>query len=287
MVKPTRPVLRYHGGKWRLAPWIISHFPAHRIYVEPFGGAASVLLRKQRSFHEVYNDLDEDIVNVFRVLRDPALAEDLRERCYLTPFSRVEFFACYEPTDDPVERARRTIASTFMAHGSTARKLNGTGFRAKAVRRNSTGSKDWSGWPHQVGAFVDRMRGVTVECRPALEVIAQQDDPQTLFYVDPPYPLTTRSAARGRSHAERAYRHNMEDSEHRELAEVLHGIDGMAVVSGYACPLYDEELFPDWKRVERQANTDGGGLRQEVLWISPTAQHLDLFARNIDMELDK
>jgi DNA adenine methylase len=246
------------------------------VYVEPYGGAGSVLIRKARSHHEVYNDLDEEVVNVFRVLRDPAMAAALQEACYLTPFSRTEFFACYEPTDDQVERARRTIAASFMAHGSTARKLNGTGFRAKAVRRNSTGPKDWAGWPEQVPAYVERLRGITIENRPALEVIAQQDDPTTLFYLDPPYPLTTRTSARGRSHSERAYHFNMTDDDHRELAEVLHGIQGKAVVSGYACRLYDEELFPDWKRVERQANTDGGGLRQEVLWISPSAERLQL-----------
>src|ERR1019366_6851067 len=101
---PRRPIVRYHGGKWMLAPWIISHFPPHQIYVEPFGGGGSVLLRKSRCFAEIYNDLDGEIVNVFRVARDHG--PELLRRMELTPFSRVEFFDSYEPTEDPIEQAR-------------------------------------------------------------------------------------------------------------------------------------------------------------------------------------
>ena len=89
----TLPEKRYHGGKWRLAPWIIEHFPPHRVYVEPFGGAASVLLRKPRSYAEVYNDRWSDVVNVFRVLRDPVRAAALKRLIALTPFARDEFAA--------------------------------------------------------------------------------------------------------------------------------------------------------------------------------------------------
>ena len=116
--KAKRPMLRYHGGKWRLAPWIISVFPEHRIYVEPYGGGASVLLRKARSYAEVYNDLDGEVVNVFRVVRDHGPC--LKEKLYYTPFSRDEFKRSYEETDDPIERARRTIARSFMGFGSNA-----------------------------------------------------------------------------------------------------------------------------------------------------------------------
>ncbi|CAB5540684.1 DNA adenine methylase [Citrobacter werkmanii] len=112
------PAIRYHGGKFRLASWIISHFPDHRCYVEPFGGAASVLLKKKQSEAEVYNDLDGDVVNLFRVLRDPVSSQALIDACALTPYSRVEFRCAYEPTDDPIEKARRLIVRATMGFGS-------------------------------------------------------------------------------------------------------------------------------------------------------------------------
>lgn len=99
------PAIRYHGGKFRLANWIISHFPDHRCYVEPFGGAAGVLLQKPRSYAEVYNDLDGDVVNLFRVLRDPLLNQRLQDACVLTPYSRDEFCAAHQETADQVEVA--------------------------------------------------------------------------------------------------------------------------------------------------------------------------------------
>ncbi|KKK66940.1 hypothetical protein LCGC14_2959050 [marine sediment metagenome] len=269
---PGRPIMRYHGGKWRIAPWVISHFPEHRIYVEPFGGAGSVLLRKPRSFAEVYNDLDGDVVNVFRVLRDHDQAQRLRTLLELTPWSRQEFWLCYEPTDDPIERARRTIARSFMAHGSTHRRAHRTGFRAKNYRRNQTGAGDWRNFPGQIPAFVERLQGVTIECRPAIEIILQQDTADTLHYVDPPYVLNTRSSIRCQSERDgwRAYVHNLTDDEHESLAEVLRSLDGMVVLSGYPSPLYDE-LYKGWSSIERSALADGGMKRLEVLWLNEAA----------------
>src|SRR3954470_24963100 len=106
MTALIRPALRYHGGKWKIAPWIISHFPPHRIYVEPFGGAASVLLRKHRAYAEVYNDLDDWAVNLFRLLGDEQSAERLRRLLELTPFARTEFECgreLGEASGDPIE----------------------------------------------------------------------------------------------------------------------------------------------------------------------------------------
>lgn len=277
MVKPTRPVLRYHGGKWRLAPWIISHFPAHRIYVEPYGGAASVLMRKTRSYAEVYNDLDGEVVNVFRVLRDPELAEGLTELLRLTPYSRDEFGLAYEHSDDPVEQARRTLFRAGAGFGSVAASGRKTGFRDNSMRSGSTPAHGWSRFPEQVAHFVSRLAGVVIDNRPALHVIQRHDSPDTLFYVDPPYPFSTRTPT---AKWDRIYRHEMEEEDHRALAEVLHTANGAVVISGYGCPLYDDDLYPDWQRVERRANGAGktGSVRRtEVLWISPNCESPTLF----------
>lgn len=272
LMTARRPLLRYHGGKWRIANRIISHFPAHRIYVEPFGGGAGVLLRKERSFAEVYNDLDGEVVNVFRVMRDEDLAAKLQHGLELTPWARDEFRLAYEFSADPVERARRMIARTFMAFGSTARRLNRTGFRSRAYRQNQTGPADWRNYPDNIPFFLDRLRGVTIENRNAIEIIEQQDSLDTLFYCDPPYVHSTRTALahKGGSN-DCAYAHEMTDDNHRELAAVLHQVKGMVVISGYSCPLYDEELYPDWQRIAFHAVADGGQKRQEVLWRSPAA----------------
>lgn len=270
MIVPRRPVLRYHGGKWRIAPWIISHFPAHRCYVEPYGGAASVLMRKPRAYFEVYNDLDADVVNVFRVLREESSATRLVRLLELTPFAKREFFDSYEPTEDPVERARRTIVRCFMGHGTTSRRKGRTGFRGKSKRGwGTTGAGDWMTWPPQVTAFVDRLRGVVIEERPACELIRLHDDEDVLFYVDPPYPLSTRSSMRSERDAGRAYAVDMTDDDHRQLARVLATTRGMVVVSGYACDLYDQELYAGWQRETRHAMADHGQARIECLWIKP------------------
>lgn len=254
---PQRPILRYHGGKWLLAPWILSHFPEHRVYVEPFGGAASVLLQKKRSYAEVYNDLDGEIVNLFRVARDQG--EEIREMIELTPFSRLEFEDSYNQSDDPLEQARRTVVRSFMGFGSNSHN-KATGFRSNSNRSGTTPAQDWRNWPAEFGAIIDRLRGVVIECRDALEVMAAHDGEQTLHYVDPPYVAASRDLGGD-------YRHEMDDTQHRELASFLRTLKGMIVVSGYPSKLY-LEIFDGWRSVSRTAYADGGRHRVEVLWFS-------------------
>lgn len=266
MSQSTRPALRYHGGKWRLAPWIISHFPAHRVYVEPYGGAASVLLRKKRSYAEVYNDLDGEIVNLFRVLRDPAQGRELTRLLKLTPYARTEFEASYLTDGDPIEQARRTVIRSFMGFSSTLTGTWTTGFRANCTRSGSTPAHNWRGYPDALEGIIERLRGVVIESQPALRVLARYDTPKTLHYIDPPYPSSVRS----KRWSGNAYRYEMSDDDHRQLAEALHNLQGMVVIGSYPCDLYDK-LFPTWQRVQRIAYADKAGRRTEALWLSPSA----------------
>lgn len=269
---PTRPVLRWHGGKWVLAPWIIAHFPAHRIYVEPYGGAASVLLRKPRAYAEVWNDLDGQVVNLFRVLRDPDLAPQLVEALRLTPFARAEFEASYGPADDPVEGARRLIVRSFMGFGSDGHNTEvKTGFRADAKRSGTTPAHDWVNYAQVLPAAVERLKGVVIEQRPALQVMDSHDRKDTLHYCDPPYPPETRSTkSRKRGDRYHAYAHEMTADDHAALLAHLKTLKGMVVLSSYPSKLYDGELA-GWHRVERAARADGARPRTEVLWMNLAA----------------
>jgi DNA adenine methylase len=253
---PTRPIVRYHGGKWILAPWIISYFPAHKVYVEPYGGGGSVLLRKPRSYAEVYNDLDGEIVNLFRVARDSG--EKLRDILELTPFSRNDFELSYEFCENPIEQARRTVVRSFMGFGSNSHN-QATGFRSNSNRSGTTPAHDWKHYPEEFVAIIERLQGVVIENRNALEVMAAHDTPQTLHYVDPPYLPETRNAGKD-------YRYEMTKEQHEELASFLEGLEGSVIVSGYPSPLY-EFLYAGWDRVEREALADGARPRIEVLWM--------------------
>lgn len=257
MNQPTRPILRYHGGKWEMAPWIISLFPSHRVYVEPFGGGGSVLLRKPRSYAEIYNDLDGEVVNLFQVARDRG--HELCRALELTPFARTEFTQAYDPVADPVERARRMVIRAFMGHGSNGHQVK-TGFRADAQSSGTTPARDWRNFPTAFVKVVERLRGVVIENRSALSLIERFGKKDALIYADPPYVHSTRTDRRG------DYAYEMSDADHRELAAALNATPAAVVLSGYHSPLYDE-LYAGWERAEKATQADGGAARVEVLWM--------------------
>lgn len=265
MNTPTRPFLRWHGGKWILAPWIISNLPPHRVYCEPFGGAASVLLRKPRAYAEIYNDLDGEVVNLFRVARDNGAA--LRDALALTPFARDEFTLAYEPSDDPLEQARRTVVRSFMGFGSNSHN-KATGFRFNSNRSGTTPAHDWANYPDALDAIIDRLRGVVIESRDAIDCMRSVDGIDTVHYVDPPYVSETRDKGED-------YRFELNDAQHKTLAEALKTLNGAVVLSGYRCDLYDT-LYANWHRIDRAAHADGARDRIESLWLSPNCDRRQL-----------
>lgn len=264
MVK--RPALRYHGGKFRLAPWVMRFFPPHRIYTEAFGGAAGVLLQKPRSHGEVYNDLDGNVVAFFRCLQQPALRDELVQAITLTPYARAEFELAWEPTDDLVERARRTAIRAQMGFGSAGATKGSTGLRTDTMRRYSTAQMDWAAYPPVLLAVAERFQQVLIENRPAADVLEQHDSPETLHFVDPPYVHSTRMMR-----AQGGYRHEMTDDDHADLLGVLRDLHGMVVLSGYESDLYADAL-PGWTSYQTQARISAGrgtGIRTEVVWLNP------------------
>lgn len=250
-------IVRYHGGKVRIAERIVSLFPRHDCYVEPFGGGAAVLLAKPRSRLEVYNDLDGDMVALFRVLRDRP--SDLASAVALTPFAREEHQTSYQVAQDDLERARRVLVRSHFGHGSSG-VHRATGFRAAGLRAGSLPVHGWAGLPKAITATAERMRGVVIENRPAAQVIAAHDGPGTVIYADPPYLPETRGPGRD-------YRHEMTREDHVSLLSALAGTKGRVVLSGYASPLYDDALS-GWRRVEIKAMADRAIPRVEVIWCN-------------------
>jgi len=262
----VKPVMRYHGGKFRLASWVMSFFPEHYTYVEPFGGAAGVLLQKPRSLSEVYNDLDTDVVNVFRVLQDKEQALELERRIRVTPYSREEFDLSYDSTECPIENARRTLIRAHMGFGSAGATKHKTGFRIDSARLYGTAAHLWASYPDEITNFIDRFQSVVIENKPAIEVIENHDREDTLFFVDPPYVHSTRKMRPGGY-----YRFEMCDREHFQLLEKLKNVQGMVIISGYESELYNEQL-KDWKCHRKSARISAGrgtDTRIECIWTNP------------------
>ena len=272
-----RPPFAYYGGKTTLAERIVDNLPPHEHYVEPFAGSLAVLLAKPRSAMETVNDLDGDLMTFWRVLRERP--EDLTRVCALTPHSRAEHQAAYDlEAHDDLERARRVWVLLSQGRGSTLRR---TGWRFYRDPAGSTLS-----FPEYMNAYVERMlpaserlAGVSLECRPGLEVIRDYGvHPNVLLYVDPPYLASARNSTN--------YRHEMGlEAQHADLLTALLECKATVVLSGYPSPMYDG-LLADWTRIELAAWTGNGirngatktaGDRVEVLWSNRNIGDPDLF----------
>lgn len=258
------PPLRYFGAKWQLADWIISQMPPHTLYCEPFCGGAAVFFRKPLAALNVLNDINGDVVNFFRVLRERR--DELIEAINLTPWSREEYeqaLSSFDDADtDPLERARRMyiIANQSFSGGGTGNKK--TGWRHQInFNRGTAVTGEWSRLTGlQLAAA--RLKNAQIENDHALKVIERYDSTRTLFYVDPPYVIQSRARAAGR------YHHEMNEQDHRDLAARLQQLDGYVLLSGYRSDLY-EELYAGWTCLQKSTTTSGNSVATEYLWLSP------------------
>lgn len=267
--EPVRAILRYPGAKWRIADFILRHMPRHHSYLEPFFGSGAVLFRKAPAPIETINDINDDVVNLFRVVQTKAdvLAEAVAGLPYARRVYEVSLQGDSEASD--VERAARFLTLVWQSYGSRADGKNCGWKKDVAGREAAYAVRNWNRLPGWIVAAQERLKQVQIEHRDALQLIRQFNHPKVLIYCDPPYVLSTRIC---RS----SYRHEMDDAAHEELLDVLNRHRGVVMLSGYANELYDAKL-QDWARYDTDMVITSGQKRTESLWVKGVVQE-KLFA---------
>lgn len=259
-------VFGWYGGKFSHLDWLLPLLPAAHHYCEPFSGSAAVLLNRAPSPIETYNDIDGEVVNFFKVLRDDP--ENLMRAIALTPFSREEFYRAINGSSRGVsafERARRFYIRARQTRTGLAQTAT-LGRWANCKNTSRAGMSGvisrWFGGVESLSEIGERLLRVQIENRPAIDVIRLYDSPTTLFYCDPPYLHQTRGDSK-------AYGFEMDEEQHHELARALHRIQGKAAVSGYRCKLMDK-LFQGWRRFDAPVKQCHSikKTRQECLWMN-------------------
>ncbi|QAS52829.1 DNA adenine methylase [Halobacillus litoralis] len=265
-------ILHYPGSKWSMADWIISNMPDHETYLEPFFGSGAVLFTKNRSELETINDLDGEVVNLFKTLR--AQPEDLARAISLTPHGREEYYDSYLEAEDNLERARRLIVRLWQGRGGKT--SHRTGWRSMIESNGPMPGREWLKFPEKIAVVAERLKGVQIECQPALQLIERYKRKNVLIYADPPYLLSTRTTS--------SYRHEMTDQDHVELLEALKEHPGPCLLSGYENDLYNG-LLGDWRKEYMVAKAEAGASRNEVLWINPVAAEKGFIQQSLFQEL--
>ncbi|MFB6162406.1 MAG: DNA adenine methylase [Halococcoides sp.] len=246
-----KSVFPYIGGKTRLAGWIIDHLPDHTAYVEPFGGSGAVLLAKERSAVEVFNDLDSDIVTFFQVARDRP--EELADWCRMTPFSEElyrEWSCQFQQGDRPDDRLEHAGRWLYLRYTTFGGKLVGKSGFKRADPGDEKGqryARNWTNAPDRIQWVAERFQRVSIVHEDYSTVIERFDTPDTVFYLDPPY-----------YQKEDCYH---ESADHEALAECLDEIDGYALVSYTEVP---PGLYQDWAVAERDSTHGVGTKAKDV-----------------------
>ena len=240
------------GGKGLLKKWVLSYFEKidHKSYVEPFGGGASVLFAKQPVEHEVYNDLDERLINFFKVLADPESFEQFKRRVEALPYSRKLFYEYREAIVTETDSVKRAVMFFVLAKQSFAGKIGLSTSWGFSVADDKQTSK-WMFSIRNLTEVHNRLMRVQIEYLPAVKLIDYYDTPDTLFYCDPPYVMDTR--------ANTEYMHEMTNDDHVELVEKLLTIKGMCAISCYDHPIYKPLLNAGWNKVTKEVVCNAAG----------------------------
>lgn len=270
-----KAVFRYPGSKWSIAQRIIALFPENyenMVYLEPFLGSGAVFFNKKPGIVETINDLDGDVVNLFRVIRERP--DDLARAIDLTPYSRQEYDLAFEPCNDSLERARRFLVKTNQAIG--AKMGHKCGWRNHKQEKIGGTACKWRGVPDVIRVAASRLQGtqsqlVQIECQDALALIERYNRPEVLMYLDPPYVRSTRRSGR-------LYSNEMRDEDHQRLLDCIVGSRAKIIISGYASDLYDNALC-GWTRITMESRITSGETAEEVVWMnySPPDEQISIF----------
>lgn len=254
-----KAVLHYPGSKKRIAPWIIENMPPHHSYVEPYFGGGAVLFEKLPSNIETINDIDDEVVNFFRVLQREDTREELIRRLEYTPYSRTiyDYIFSHHPANE-IEKALYFAIRGAQSHGFRLDEKSGWK-KDVTGREASYAVRYWNELPESLAQMAVRLKDVQIEKRPAIEVIKAFNYKNVLIYADPPYVLSTRNR--------KQYRHEMTDAEHAELLQVLNQSKAKVMLSGYDCKLYND-LLKGWRKLQMQTRAQGNLPRTETLWLN-------------------
>lgn len=250
--------MKYPGSKWKLAKWIIGFFPQHHSYLEPFFGSGAVLFNKPRSNIETINNMDGNVVNLFEwIKRDP---ERLAHEIYWTPYARQVYEDAFAAVpEDSFEKAVNFYIRLNMGHGfrTTGDKV---GWKNDIQgRERAYAAQDWVHLSEKIMQAAERLRGVQIENKAAVELIQRFNYPNVLVYADPPYVLSTRNG--------KQYRHEMDNAAHADLLEALLAHEGPVILSGYDNPLY-QEMLKGWHREQKESRTQSLAIKTETLWMN-------------------
>lgn len=251
-----KAILKYPGAKWRLADWIISYFPEHKVYCEPFFGSGAVFFKKKPSYIETINDIDGNIVNLFKVCRE--CPEELAHLIELTPFARDEFVDCYEiECADKIERARRTLVRFHQSFGTT--NSSKTSWRNVQVYGGPRCATMWNYLPDTIRGCAERLKNAQIENIDALKLIQRYNNENTLIYCDPPYLQKLRKR--------NMYANELTDAQHIELLDTIKQSKSMIIISGYDNDLYNEALA-GWDTATKETTAQMGLHRTEKIWAN-------------------